>query len=181
MKQDIASAVNHIPGLIYESLKEEKQAAKDTTPSKPPAPVEKKPSGLTIRMYRERQAKGQAAKKKLLVMGVVCITLVIVTMWAWNMRIFWYRTQELTKEEPKLWDDSRDNLLEVLNKAKAEENTLNQLVEKIEKEETKKEGQKAFTDAISSLLGTSTTTPSTTTTTAAEITTSTTSSTPKEE
>lgn len=161
MKQDIASAANDIPGLIYQSMKEERETARHSTPHQKnqpsELPPEKKVLGGAIQRHRERQQKGRAEKKRLLILGVICITLVIVSMWAWNMRIFWYRTQELTKEEPTIWDGSRKNLLDVLDQAKEEKDSLQQLVEVINQAGEKQDDKKALKDAVSSLLETTTT------------------------
>lgn len=157
MKQDIASAANDIPGLIYQSMKEERETARHNIPHQQNQPPEKKVLGGAIQRHRERQQKGRAEKKRLLILGVICITLVIVSMWAWNMRIFWYRTQELTKEEPTIWDGSRKNLLDVLDQAKEEKDSLQQLVEIINQAGEKQNDKKALNDAVSSLLETTTT------------------------
>ena len=88
------------------------------------------------------------------------------------------KPQELTKEEPTIWDGSRKNLLDVLDQAKEEKDSLQQLVEVINQAGEKQDDKKALNDAVSSLLET-TTTP--TTSTIMNGTTSTTTSTVKEQ
>lgn len=157
VKHDISSAVDQIPHLIFQSIHDEEIPKKDTP----------RVSASAIRAYQLRKKDQDQAKKKLLVVGVACITVIIVAMWAWNMRIFWYRTQEITKDEPALWDTSKEDLSSILKNATAQKEAIDELLKKIDNEGAKKEDA-VLTDAFKSLIAmtatsTTSTVPTTTT------------------
>lgn len=160
VKQDISSAADQIPHLIFRSIRDEEAA-----------PIEDAPrvSSSAIRTYQLRKKDQDYAKKRLLAVGVVCITLVIIAMWAWNMRVFWYKTQEITKDEPALWDASKDDLSSILKSATAQKQAIDELLKTVDNAKDKKENE-ALENAFKSLLAT---TPTSTTSTVTTTTTST--------
>lgn len=156
VKQDISSAADQIPHLIFRSIRDEEAA-----------PIEDAPrvSSSAIRAYQLRKKDQDYAKKRLLAVGVACITLVIIAMWAWNMRVFWYKTQEITKDEPALWDASKDDLSSILKSATAQKQAIDELLKTVDNAKEKKEDD-ALANAFKSLLATTpTSTTSTVTTT----------------
>jgi hypothetical protein len=151
MKQDITSAVEQIPHLLYHSLQEKKGEEQAS-----------KPVSL-IRNYRQR-SKAQTAKKNLLLFGVSCLTLVIVVMWTWNMRVFWYHTQETNKDAPPVWEGAKQDLSSVLDIATEQKKSIDELVKKIN-DTGKKADDAAVADAMNALLVTSALATTTVTTT----------------
>ncbi len=149
MKHDISSAADQIPHLIFRSIREgvaEENEEKEQ---------ERTISLSAIRAYQAKKAGQDQAKKKLLIFGVLCITLVIISMWIWNMKIFWYRTQELTKDEPTFWDSPKDDLSSILEKATIQKQAIDELYKKV-KDKEQKDGV-ALSDAVNSLLASTTT------------------------
>lgn len=131
--------VDQLPHLLYASFTEQK---KEDAPQ---------PPGSKVRAYQERHAKEGRTKKTVLLTGVICITLIIIIMWIWNMQVFWYRTQELTKEQPKLWDETKKDLSDILDSATTQKESVAGIIKEINAAEEEK-GKEALSDAFNSLM-----------------------------
>lgn len=150
VKREIASAAEEIPKLIYQSIREQEHtsARRDTPKS-------------AQRQYETHQDR---AKKQLVWLGVGCITLIILAMWVWNMKIFWYQTQEASKEQANLWEDTKKDLDKVIEAGKPAAPTtlfeaLGQEKQKAEQENNSSALRQAVTTLFSQQATSTTSTP----------------------
>lgn len=143
IKKDIAKAVEGIPSLVSEQLhmSDNKQKEKQTVLSSSKTESKSK----THAHHFTYEHHHVISKKKLLWFGVACLTLIIVAMWIWNVRVFLYEIKEQQKNNPEeglLYNvkDDFQNVLDSLERKKTDRDaTLSQVDKQIK---TAIDGQK---------------------------------------
>ena len=64
---------------------------------------------------QHENVEGRKKKERLMWFGVLCIVIIILVMWAWNMWILIYQTVETNAEAP-LFSDVTNDFNEILEK-----------------------------------------------------------------
>ncbi len=114
VKKDIAKAVEQIPAIITEEIREEEVEVK-----KPTLKSSRKTHAHHF-MYEHHHVM---PKKKLLWFGVICLTVVMIAMWALNTRVFLYQITQQGEalKSPTVLLNVKDDFQKVLDATKREE------------------------------------------------------------